>query len=452
MAAAAKRVLIVDDNRTVRLKLREELEEGGYQVLEATNGLEAICVAASASQLDLITLDIEMPKMSGFETCQKLRNPDYSRFISPDNDEQIPIIFITGNDNIKDRRKGFRLGAVDFIAKPFEKGEILAAVDKILNNKVLDREIVALVADDSKVARKIAVGCLSREGIKVLEAEDGAKAYEIIASQRERVDIVLSDLMMPAMDGKTLCRRIRKDLLMVDIPVIFLTGITDLSELIELFRVGATDYLVKPFAKEELLARVLVHVERNRIQRQLRDTIEQLKRANETIKQLSIIDPLTGCYNRGYLNEHINPEIKRSIRYESPISIIICDIDHFKKVNDTFGHQCGDEVLIEFVRIIQNTIRKDLDWVARYGGEEFVIVLPETSTQNAKVLAERLRVTIEKTSIKSLNKTISITASFGIAGLDDLSLMENLSPDQLLSIADENLYKAKQEGRNRVVC
>ncbi len=451
MAVAAKRIMIVDDSRTMRMQLREELEEGGYEVVEATNGLEAICRGASGAPLDLITLDIEMPKMGGFETCKKLRSPPYSKFICCDGGRQVPIIFITGNDNIEDRRRGFRLGAVDFILKPFNKGEILSAVNKILEEQGADAEIVALVADDSRVARKIAVGCLSREGIRVVEAEDGAKAYEIIADRKEQVDIVLSDVIMPIMDGKALCRKIREELSMVDIPVIFLTAITDLSELTELFRVGATDYLVKPFAKEELLARVLVHVERNRIQKQLRDTIEQLKEANETIRQLSMIDPLTCCYNRGYLNEQINKEITRSLRYGSPLSAIICDIDHFKKVNDTFGHQCGDEVLIEFVKIIQNAVRKDLDWVARYGGEEFVIVLPETSPGNARILAKRLQSEIEQNPIRCLDKSISITASFGVAGFDGAALGEEVSPDRLLSMADANLYTAKQEGRNRVV-
>jgi len=451
MIAASKRVLVVDDSKTSRMKLREELEEGGYEVIEAVNGLEALIRATTAPIPDIITLDIEMPKMDGFETCRKLREQRYSRFFINAKDSQVPVIFITGNDNIGDRKKGFELGAVDFITKPFEKGEILNTVNKILHSNQTSEEIIALVADDSRIARKVACACLSREGIEVIEAENGDQAYDIIASKREEIDVVLSDLVMPGMDGKSLCTKIRKELSMPDLPVIFLTAVTELPELIELFKVGASDYLVKPFAKEELLARVLVHIERNRIQVKLRKKIEELKNANDIIKKLSITDSLTGCFNRGYLNNHLLREVKRASRYGTSLSLAMCDIDHFKRVNDTHGHLCGDSVLIRFVEIVKGCIRQDVDWLARYGGEEFVIVLPETPISSARVMAERLREKIEETPFHFENKSISITSSFGIAGIVPGHESSGREPEQLLHEADENLYRAKQEGRNRVV-
>jgi len=256
---------------------------------------------------------------------------------------------------------------------------------------------------------------------------------------------------MPGMDGRALCTKIREELLLVDIPVIFLTAVTELPELIELFKAGASDYLVKPFAKEELLARVMVHIERNRTQAELRQKIEELKKANETIQKLSITDPLTGCYNRGYLNNRLPQEVKRAARYKTPLTIVMCDIDHFKQVNDTHGHLCGDGILIDFVAVVQRSIREDVDWLARFGGEEFVIVLPETGPPNAKIMAERLREKIEKTSFQCERKAISITASFGIAGVDQDWAAGGHQVERLLQEADEKLYRAKQEGRNRVV-
>lgn len=451
MNAPAGRILVVDDSQMIRMQIREELEEGGYDVMEARNGLEALIQAASPSPPDLITLDIEMPKLNGFDTCRKLRGGSYARFFKKSDDHRVPIIFITGNDTIADRKTGFELGAMDFISKPFQKGEILAAANKILRQSVTQKGIRALIADDNQVARKITSLCLSQEGIDVHEAKDGQKAYDIIAKSQEIIDIVITDLVMPNMDGMQLCRQIRQGLGMLDIPIIVLTAVSDLSEILEVFKVGASDYLIKPYAKEELLARISVHIERNRINRELRETIRLLKEANEKIENLSIRDPLTGCYNRGYLNSQIQKEIKRATRYGKPLSIILSDIDHFKRVNDTYGHQAGDAVLIRFVETIQRVIRKDLDWIARYGGEEFLVVLPDTALGNACSVAEKLRKTISREPISWEGQEIFITSSFGLSGIDGIQQSDGPVSDCLLKIADENLYEAKRNGRNQVV-
>jgi diguanylate cyclase (GGDEF)-like protein len=178
---------------------------------------------------------------------------------------------------------------------------------------------------------------------------------------------------------------------------------------------------------------------------------ESLEKANGEIRLLSRKDSLTGCYNRGYLNEHLPHEIKRASRYHHPFSLALCDLDHFKKINDTYGHLCGDMVLKEFVECIMSVIRSDMDWLARYGGEEFLLVLPETSFKNANRLAERLRKQIAKKAFKWEGEKISITASFGVTGFDTISPGENFSPDDLIEMADQYLYQAKNEGRNKVV-
>jgi diguanylate cyclase (GGDEF)-like protein len=178
---------------------------------------------------------------------------------------------------------------------------------------------------------------------------------------------------------------------------------------------------------------------------------ESLEKANGEIRLLSRKDSLTGCYNRGYLNEHLPHEIKRASRYHHPFSLALCDLDHFKKVNDTYGHLCGDMVLKEFVECIMSLIRSDMDWLARYGGEEFLLILPETSFKNASRLAERLRKQISKKAFKWEGEKIAITASFGVTGFDKISPDENFSPDDLIDMADQYLYQAKNKGRNKVV-
>jgi diguanylate cyclase (GGDEF)-like protein len=176
-----------------------------------------------------------------------------------------------------------------------------------------------------------------------------------------------------------------------------------------------------------------------------------LEKANKEIKLLSRTDSLTGCYNRGHLNELLPREIKRALRYKHPLALAMCDIDHFKKVNDNYGHQCGDEVLKIFVQSITDLIRADADWLARYGGEEFLLVLPETKLENAYGLAERLRKHIAKKIIETEENKISITASFGVTGFDVSTSSNNITPEDLINTADKYLYEAKKQGRNKVV-
>ena len=176
-----------------------------------------------------------------------------------------------------------------------------------------------------------------------------------------------------------------------------------------------------------------------------------LEKANKEIKLLSRTDSLTGCYNRGHLNELLPREIKRAIRYKHSMALAMCDIDHFKKVNDTYGHQCGDEVLKIFVKSISELIRVDTDWLARYGGEEFLLVLPETKLENAYGLAERLRKHIAQKVIETEEDDVSITASFGVTGFDASTSSNNVTPEALINTADKYLYEAKKQGRNKVV-
>jgi diguanylate cyclase (GGDEF)-like protein len=178
---------------------------------------------------------------------------------------------------------------------------------------------------------------------------------------------------------------------------------------------------------------------------------ESLEKANRQIRYLAQRDALTGCYNRGYMNENLPREVRRALRYRRALTIALCDIDHFKAVNDAHGHHCGDRVLREFVKTVNDYIRTDSDWLARYGGEEFLLVLPETPLDSAACLAERLRKQIAERRFEFQGEAIQVTASFGLVGFDAQQTDEKLAAENLLKQADEYLYQAKKMGRNRVV-
>ena len=191
-------------------------------------------------------------------------------------------------------------------------------------------------------------------------------------------------------------------------------------------------------------------IENTLLYERLRRKHLSLEKANREIKLLSRTDSLTGCYNRGYLNEVLPREITRALRYKRPLAVAMCDIDHFKKVNDTYGHQFGDEVLKHFVNSISELIRHDTDWLARYGGEEFLLVLPETNLDNAFLLAERLRNHVAQQVIETQGDKISITASFGVTGFNADSAPGSVRSEILINRVDRYLYEAKAQGRNRV--
>jgi len=281
MSTANGTILVVDDSATMRNLIRKILEPAGYTVLEARNGIEALARVFSDSPPDLITLDVDMPKMDGYSACRKILSDYHENGASPTGKKRPHVVFVTANDNIESRRQGFEAGAADFIAKPFQKEEVLATVERILSLPENDEGMTALVVDDSALARDILVQYICREGWTTIEAENGCQALDTIKREKDNIDIVITDLVMPEMDGITLCETIRSDLQMKELPILFLTSIADQQQLLKVFQAGATDYLVKPFFQEELLARLRIHIEKSMLIRQLRDTITESRRAEK---------------------------------------------------------------------------------------------------------------------------------------------------------------------------
>jgi len=292
-----------------------------------------------------------------------------------------------------------------------------------------------LVVEDDLLSQAILKDALERFGYKVVLAGNGREALELC--QLEHFPVIITDWMMPEMDGLEFCRAMRADPSEHYSFIMLLTSHDKKDELIAGLGAGADEYLVKPFHEVELAARL-------KAARRILDL-------ETSLKELALHDQLTGAYNRGYLDRQLSKEIQRSWRYAHPISIIICDIDHFKAVNDCYGHQAGDQVLREFVVRINRSIRFENDWVARYGGEEFVIVLPETPPAGCLIVAERIRNIIANTPVVVQGTDISVTVSFGAITIENTNRIEEMTMNAILGKADECLYRAKEAGRNRVV-
>jgi diguanylate cyclase (GGDEF)-like protein len=224
-----------------------------------------------------------------------------------------------------------------------------------------------------------------------------------------------------------------------------LTSLDSKDEMVRGLEAGADEYLIKPVNRAELTVRL-------KTADRILSLESSLKNSYEEIKALSVKDPLTKVYNRGYMDEKLVHEVKRSFRFERPISLIMLDIDHFKIINDTFGHLIGDRVLEECAKLMNTSVRKEIDWVARYGGEEFVIVLPETPLPGALVAAERFRSNLASYVVDASGAELSVTASFGVSSFTPPSQKEDLGmASVLLAQADLCLYQAKKKGRNCVV-
>ncbi|CAM2007181.1 response regulator [Acanthopleuribacter pedis] len=251
------KVLIVDDERVSRAMFKRELQKGGYETLEASDGFQALHLIHN-HQIDLVTLDIDMPDMDGYQVCSWLRGEQFNQQIHEQEKNYLPIIFITSDDSKESRLKGFRAGATDFILKGFKPGELLATVNRFLRPGNALEGLTALLVDDSQLVRELVTKMLLEQSMDVITANDGKEGYEVLARESDRIDMVITDLEMPIMNGDVFCRKIRSELNLKELPVIFLTAVPDRRVLIDLFKAGANDYLVKPFVKEELIARLRV--------------------------------------------------------------------------------------------------------------------------------------------------------------------------------------------------
>lgn len=435
-----KTILVVDDSSTIRKIIQRELSKVDYEVMPARNGQEALNMLQWMDPLpDLITLDIDMPQMNGFEVCAKIREGE-----SSDDDRQreiakIPIIFVSANDSLENREKGYELGVIDFIGKPFSPGRMIEAIENVLNSQEQFTDMKALIVEDSPFVRRVVDNILKRHGVKNFLVSNGEDALEVIKEENFDLDIIITDYIMPGMSGEELCRTLRSLDKLEQVPIFFISSIANKEEVLGFFKAGASDYLPKPFIEEEFRARIVTHL-RNR------KYIKELEQLNYKLKFNSEHDQLTSLHNRRFFQRKLGGCFVQYQQTEGELSCMLIDLDYFKQVNDNYGHMFGDLVLSQFAEILRRDERS-LDTTARFGGEEFVILLEDTSLKECIEIAQKLHKNTEGHIYKDGEIELQVTASIGISSLKS---HEPVNSDKLISMADEALYQAKKNGRNQI--
>ncbi len=295
-----------------------------------------------------------------------------------------------------------------------------------------------LIADDDPVSRRLLHSTLSKWNFEVIPCANGTEAWEEL--QKEGApQLAILDWMMPGMDGVEICREVRRR---VEVPytyILLLTAKTQKEDIVAGMEAGADDYLTKPFNAQELKVRV-------RAGQRILDLQSELIRAREALREQATHDPLTGIYNRGAILKILERELDRAERQNLSVGVMLIDLDHFKDVNDTYGHQAGDQVLQEAARRMRDSTRS-YDSIGRYGGEEFLVVVPGVGSSSAESLAERLRSNLANQPIQVGVESVEVTCSLGVAVSE---LVEEPLLDNLVRAADTALYRAKSAGRNRV--
>ncbi|ARQ57843.1 MULTISPECIES: PleD family two-component system response regulator [Rhizobium] len=450
------RILVVDDIPANVKLLEARLLAEYFDVMTAADGHEALAIC-ERNQVDLILLDIMMPGIDGFEVCERLKASQKTA--------HIPVVMVTALDQPADRVRGLKAGADDFLTKPVNDLQLISRVKSLLRLKTLSDEL-RIRAD---TAHTMGMGDLMRAGEgradeagQVLLVDGRANSQERIVRALKPVadvlalsdpqaalfeaaehafDLVIVNANFDDYDPLRLCSQLRSLERTRFLPILIITEQGADEMVVRALDLGVNDYIIRPVDPNELVARSLTQIRRKRYNDRLRASVKQ------TI-ELAVTDPLTGLNNRRYLDNHLTVLFNRSMARGRPLSVLITDIDRFKQVNDTYGHDGGDEVLREFANRVRSTIR-GADLACRYGGEEFVVAMPDTSPEVAAAVAERLRAAVESAPfmLKHSGEALNVTASFGIAS----RIGSVLTPDQLMKQADLALYEAKNTGRNRVV-
>lgn len=446
------RVLVVDDIQANRKLLQAKLSHEYFQVATASNGQEAVDLAR-ATLPDIILLDVMMPVMDGFEACEILKADRET--------QHIPIVMVTALGDRDHRLKGLMAGADDFLTKPVDDFALMSRIraltkykfvmDELRSREANGRRIgviegedsrgpidparVLIVDDNDRQARRISLA-LKQEHRPVLYNEAGALG----ASGKAGVDLIVLSLDAKTFDPLRLCAHFKSDQATRDLPVLIVADFDDEAKGLRALDLGASDIIMRPIDTEELSARVRTQVRKKRY-------LETMRRRLDESMELAITDQLTGLYNRRHMIKQLGQYLHRSNSGGPPVSVFIADIDHFKKVNDTYGHDVGDEVLKEFSDRMREDVRPG-DIPCRQGGEEFVVIMPDTPGDMASSVAERLRRSIAGHAFKISNEKncLDVTVSMGVA----TSQGGQVSIDDLLKRADEALYEAKESGRNQV--
>jgi len=450
------RVLVVDDVPANVKLLEARLSAEYFDVATATSGAEALALCERA-ECDIVLLDVMMPDMDGFEVCRKLKSNPATH--------HIPVIMVTALDQPSDRVRGLEAGADDFLTKPVADVALISRVRSLARLKMVTDELRMR----AHTAKEIGIQSPERDAVtdtgrngNILIVDDRATSYERIAATLSaehtvdveanpnealfraaegNFDLLIVSLGLKDFDGLRLCSQIRSLDRTRNMPILAMAEADNNDRLVRGLEIGVNDYLIRPIDKNEMLARVRTQIKKKRYTERLRDN------AYKSI-EMAITDALTGLNNRRYMETHLQSLVEQAAARGKPIAVLILDIDFFKAVNDSHGHDAGDDVLREFAQRIRKAIR-NIDLACRYGGEEFVIVMPETDVAVATMVAERIRrrIASEPFAIQQGARKLEVTISIGIAAIG----AAGDTAAAILKRADAALYRAKRDGRNRVV-
>jgi two-component system cell cycle response regulator len=449
------RVLVVDDVPSNVKLLEAKLSAEYFEVVSAANGVEALA-KIKTDQPDIILLDVMMPGMDGFEVCRRVKSDPASA--------HIPVVITTALDQTSDRVTGLNAGADDFLTKPIDDAALFARVRSLVRMKMMTDELrlreatgssmglldpaetfseafptgrILLIEDRPETVKSLSAALCPQNNLVVIDGFEGT----LTQARTGDFDLIMVSLGLRDYDGLRLCSQLRSLPEGRNVPILVLVAEGDRRKLHQALEMGVNDYLTRPVDRNELIARVRTQLRKKRYADRLRENVY-------LSVEMAVTDQLTGLHNRRYLTRHLETLLKNNAESGKRLAILIIDVDFFKSINDTFGHDIGDEVLREFARRISENIR-GIDLACRYGGEEFVVVMPDTDANLAWTVAERLRKSVEITPfpISAPANNVNVTVSVGVAGSDDPAM----TADALLRQADQALYAAKRDGRNRVV-
>ena len=446
------RILVVDDvEPNVRL-LEAKLTLEYYEVLTAMDGASALAIAAE-ERPDIILLDVMMPEMDGFETCRRLKADPATR--------HIPVVLVTALDGREDKIKGLEAGADDFVTKPIDDVILFARVKSLVRLKAVMDELRereesgrrlgvdsdgagrlrgsggrVLIVDDNELQSDKMLACLSGEHRPAVETDPTAG----LVAARGPVDLVIVNVSSSGFDGLRFVAQARSSEASRRTPILAVVEPADRPRLLKALELGVNDILPRPVDTEELMARARTQIRRKRY-------ADFLKEKLDYSLEMAVTDALTGLHNRRYMAGQLQAMVDRAGHGGDPVAVLVMDIDHFKAVNDGFGHDAGDEVLREFAVRLATNVRA-IDLPCRLGGEEFVVVMPGASLEAASRVADRIRRDIEGQPFPIMGgaEGLSVTVSIGVA-----ASVPGDSPEGLLKRADEGVYEAKSRGRNQVI-
>ena len=447
------RILVVDDiDANVKL-LEAKLTAEYYDVISASDGPTALAMAVSEKP-DIVLLDVMMPGMDGFEVCRRLKEDPLTR--------HIPVVLITALDGRADRINGLEAGADEFLNKPIDDVMLFSRVRSLTRLKTVIDELREREASGRRIG--VIAGAASRlagSGGRIIICDDNDRQAQRIASElavehrpviesdpdkalltaRGPVDLLIINTNARGFDGLRLAAQMRSDEATRHLPILAVIDPDERARMVKALEIGVNDVLPRPIDPQELAARARTQIKRKRYTDFLRNNLDQSL-------ELAVTDQLTGLHNRRYMNGQLSALVARAIKGGEPTAALLIDIDHFKKINDNFGHDVGDEVLREFAVRLATNVRA-IDLPCRYGGEEFVVVMPDTALADAERIAERIRRHVAGSPFRADGgkEILTVTISIGVAA----TLGEGDTPEALIKRADSGVYDAKAAGRNKVI-